>query len=41
MNRRTRPKIPDGDGGGDGDDDGDGDNGDVGDDVTHQTDMKD
>ena len=30
MNRRTRPKIPDGDG--DGDD---------GDDVTHQTDMKD
>ena len=29
MNRRTRPKIPDGD---DGDD---------GDDVTHQTDMKD
>ena len=39
MNRRTRPKIPDGDG--DSDDDGDGDNGDDGDDVTHQTDMKD
>ena len=36
MNRRTRPKIPDGDG-----DDDDGDDGDDGDDVTHQTDMKD
>ena len=31
MNRRTRPKIPD----------GDGDDGDDGEDVTHKTDMKD